>query len=192
MKNLYKFVTIFLAVIVSLTAITSEKAYATDKTSRTSALLAVPQIQTPRQMEKDNRAEILKTYLETYNSPLASHAETFIKEADNNSLDWRLVPAITGVESYFGQMIPPYSYNGWGYGVYGTNVRRFASWDEGIAVVSKALRNEYMDGRGATNVYEIGSTYAADRMWANKVQRFMDEIDAYTARFDAPSVSISL
>ena len=73
----------------------------------------------------DKRAETLRIYLESYNSPLAPYSKTFINEADKNNLDWKLVASIAGVESYYGQQIPPYSYNGWGYGVYGTNVRNF-------------------------------------------------------------------
>jgi flagellum-specific peptidoglycan hydrolase FlgJ len=89
-------------------------------------------------------------------------------------------------------MIPPYSYNGWGYGVYGNNVRRFTSWDEGISVVTTALRKEYMDARGAQNIYQIGSTYAADPNWANKVIRFINEIEAYKTRTEKPTLSITL
>jgi hypothetical protein len=182
---------LFLAVFTLLTAHTPQTADA-NLTKGASAVLTSEAKLVP-QKEKDNRAEILEAYLESYNSPLAPHAKTFIEEADKNNLDWRLVPAITGLESYFGQMIPPYSNNGWGYGVYGNNVRRFATWDEGIQVVTTALRKEYIDTRGARNVYEIGATYAADPNWANKVIHYMDEIDAFVEKAESkPTISLSL
>ncbi len=140
----------------------------------------------------DKRAETLRIYLESYNSPLASYANTFIEEADRNNLDWKLVVSIAGNESQYGQMIPPESYNAWGFGVYGTNVRYFSSWDEGIAVVSKALRTEYMNQRGATNVYEIGSTYAEDPLWANKVMFYMNKLEDFNNQAPNSTLSISL
>ena len=183
---------LLLAVLTFFTAISPAKAHALDKTAEQSAVLADPQ-GTPSQIVKhDNRAEILRAYLEQYNSPLADHAETFIKEADANHLDWRMVAAISGVESGFGEAIPPYSYNAWGFGVYGSNVRGFTSWDDGITVVSTALRLEYMNNRGATNVYQIGATYAASPTWASRVQGYMDAIDQFEAGYTKPTLSISL
>ena len=173
-------------------AITPPTTDASIKTSAPSAVLAGLHTQTSQQVKVDNRAKILREYLETYDSPLAPHALTFIQEADKHNIDWKLVPAITGVESYHGQMIPPFSNNGWGDGVYGGNVHNFATWDEGIAVVTGALRVNYMDTWGAETVYQIGSHYAADPNWANKVTRFMNEIEAYEQSYINTSVSISI
>lgn len=182
---------IFVAVLTIFTAIVPETAEAASKTSAESAKLANIQ-QNTQEVVEDTRAAKLRAYLESYNSPLAAHAETFISEADKHNIDWRLVPAITGVESYFGQMIPPYSYNGWGYGVYGNNVKRFASWDEGISVVTQALRVDYMDSWGATTVAEIGSFYAADPRWSAKVQHFINDLEQFTVKPDKTTLSISL
>ena len=49
-----------------------------------------------------------------------------------------------------------------------------------------------MNERGATNIYQIGSTYAADPDWAYKVNGYMEAIDQYSKRFDTPTLSISL
>jgi len=130
----------------------------------------------------DHRAQILRNYLAAHNSPLAPYAENFVAEADKNGIDWRLVAAISGLESSFGEHIPPDSYNGWGFGVYGDNVRRFNSWDDGIAVVSKSLRDDYMNKWGATSVPEIGKMYAASPTWAIRVQYFINDIDAFAAK----------
>lgn len=187
-RNLF----LLLAATIISAAIFPQTTHASVKTSAPSAVLAGLQSQSPEKPVIDNRVQILREYLESYDSPLAPHAATFIQEADKHDLDWKLVPAITGLESYFGHMIPPYSNNGWGYGVYGNNVRYFQSWDEGIEVVTKALKEEYIVNRGARNVYEIGSTYAADPNWANKVVRFMNEIESFESHYKNTTVSISL
>lgn len=139
----------------------------------------------------DHRAQILRDYLNAHNSPLAPYAENFVAEADKNNLDWRLVAAISGLESSFGVHIPPDSYNGWGFGVYGDNVRKFGSWDEGIAVVSKSLRYDYMNKWGATSIPEIGKMYAASPTWAVRVEYFVSDIDAFSAKKPA-TLAISL
>ena len=179
---------VFLVAFFLIATFSQEKTYAAEKTSAPSATLALA----PKDVEIDNRGKILNAYLVKYNSPLAEHADTFIEQADKYNLDWKLVAAISGVESYYGQHIPAYSYNGWGFGVYGSNVLRFTSWDDGIATVSQALRNEYMDARGATNVYEIGATYAADPRWAYKVQHFIDEIASFEADSEATNEALSI
>ena len=193
MKNSLKFALILFAVFTYFTAISSQKAFAYDQTSGQSANLAVPQAVSSQIVKQDNRAQILRAYLEQYNSPLADNAETFVKVADANNLDWRMVAAISGVESGFGENIPPYSYNAWGFGVYGSNVRSFTSWDDGITVVTTALRQTYMNERGATNVYQIGATYAASPTWAVRVQGYMDSIEQFSENYTAkPTLSISL
>jgi hypothetical protein len=180
---------VFLAVTILTTAILPQKIYA--NTSATSAALVLPSV--TKATEKDSRAVILQKYLEAHNSPLSAYAATFIDEADKNDIDWKMVAAISGVESTFGQHIPAASYNGWGFGVYGDNVRRFSSWEDGIATVSTSLKEDYMDKYGAKDVYQIGRIYAASPTWAYRVQNFMDEIDAYSATaVDSHTLSISL
>jgi len=156
----------------------------------TSAALTSPFLS--QEQEVDNRAEILQGFLESYNSPLAPYAKVFVEEADKNNLDWKLVAAISGVESWFGQQIPTNTYNGWGYGVYGNNVRYFTSWEDGIATVSHALRTDYLDSWGATNVTEIGAIYAADPHWAFKVQHFIDLMNQYEEKQTKKTLSLSL
>ena len=90
----------------------------------------------------------------------------FIKTADEYNLDWKLVAAISGVESTFGKEIPNDSYNAWGWGVYGDNVIRFKSWTDGIETVSQGLRQRYMDQWGGKDIYQIGAMYASSPAWA--------------------------
>jgi hypothetical protein len=140
----------------------------------------------------DSRVKILREYLEQYNSPLAVHAETFVKTADKYDLDWKFVAAISGLESTFGREIPYNSFNGWGWGIFGDNMIRFSSWDEGIETVSEGLRNKYMNKWGAQDVYAIGRFYASSPTWAQRVEHFMRDIEEFNDAKLATNLSISL
>ncbi len=122
----------------------------------------------------DYRVQKLRTYLERLSSPLSESAEYFIESADKNNLDWRFVPAISGVESTFGKRIPQNSYNayGWANGKY-----KFESWEDSIQTVSVSLREKYIY-KGAITIDQIARRYAPPSdSWAWKVKFFMNEID---------------
>jgi hypothetical protein len=143
------------------------------------------------EQKTDDRAEMLASYLAERNSPLAPYAKDFVDSADRYDLDWRLVAAIAGLESSFGQRIPYNSYNAWGWGVYGDNVIRFSSWSEGIEVISKGLRERYL-GDMETNVYVIGPTYASSPTWAVRVDYFMRSIETYRIKNAKSALSLAL
>lgn len=128
---------------------------------------------------KDKRGEKLKRFLESYHSPLAPCSFFIVKTADRYSLDWKLVPAISGLESSFGKRIPHNSYNayGWANGRY-----YFKDWQDGIEIVSKTLKESYVD-KGARTVEQIGPIYAESPIWSQRVVYFMEEIE----NFDPPS-----
>jgi len=128
---------------------------------------------------QDHRVKKLREFLEKYNSPLADQAQTFIDQADKNDLDWKLLPSISGVESTFGQYAPSSCYNGWGYGIYQNHLTCFASYEEAITTISKALRETYINQWGDYDIYAIGRHYAASPAWAGKVNYFMNEIEPF-------------
>jgi hypothetical protein len=140
----------------------------------------------------DVRVKILKAYLEQYSSPLSEFALDFIDASIKYDFDWKLVAAISGVESTFGKQIPYNSYNGWGWGVYGNNVIYFSSWQEGIETVSKGLRENFIDKIGTDDVYAIGRTYAASPTWASRVEYFMEKIAKFQYENQVNNLSISL
>lgn len=123
----------------------------------------------------DNRVDKLRGFLEFYNSPLTPYAYFIVDAADRYQLDWRLVPAISGVESSFGLATPFNSFNayGWNNGKY-----NFHDWQDGIKIVSKALKEKYMD-RGARTVEQIGSIYAESPTWSQRVCYFMQELENF-------------
>jgi hypothetical protein len=178
-----------LAVAAAIIILIPQNAYAQEKASASSA-----SIQIPAQSNRvyDSRAKILKEFLKEQDSPLASNAEDFVSYADKFNLDWKLVAAISGVESTFGKAIPPTSYNGWGWGVYGDNVIRFTSWENGIATVSQGIRERYMNAWGGKDIYQIGAMYASSPAWAGHVQLYLDKINDFALSDAQDSLSLSL
>jgi hypothetical protein len=124
----------------------------------------------------DERAKLLQAYLADRNSPLQDNAQDFIDAADKYNIDWKLLPAISGVESSFGVAQPEGSHNGWGWG--GSDLVYFGSWKDAIYTIDESLKTRYHVA-GNVDPYEIGRTYAASPTWGVRVDGFMRDIDAY-------------
>jgi hypothetical protein len=183
MKNII----LLIAIAIAITLI-PQKAYAqsaTDSSTNTQS----PNL---KQIGLDSRVKILTNFLKQYDSPLTPYASDFVEMADRYNLDWKLVAAISGVESTFGKEIPPASFNAWGWGVYGDNVTRFNSWDEGISTISEGLREKYMDQWGGKDIYQIGAMYAASNAWPDHVEYYMNKIQDFALRNPQDALSISL
>ena len=174
---------LFAASILPFTAQASSKIAASSAAFTKISSLAV---------KTDNRAEILHDYLMKRNSPLAPNAKDFIEQADKYNLDWRFVAAISGLESGFGKQIPQNSYNGWGWGIYGDNVKYFSSWSDAIETISQGLRENYIDKMGTSDIYRIGHRYASSPTWAVRVEHFMIEIQRYKNNWTPETLSVSI
>lgn len=132
--------------------------------------------------QMDKNAQILADYLARFNSPLQYSAQDFIDAAKAYDLDWRMLPAIAGVESTFGKVTPG-GFNAWGWGVYDTQAIYFNSWKEGIFTIAKGLRENYLD-KGFTDPYSINRIYATSPYWGWKVAYFMDDLDKFAQKYE--------
>jgi hypothetical protein len=130
----------------------------------------------------DKEAIILQSYLKKFDSPMQYHAQDFIDAARKYNLDWKMLPAIAGVESTFGKHIPG-GYNAYGWGVYGTQAIYFNSWTDGIFTVAKGLREGYLN-KGLTDPYDINRIYAASPHWGKNVTFFMNDLQKYAQNYD--------
>ncbi|MCL5019765.1 MAG: hypothetical protein M1426_04745 [Patescibacteria group bacterium] len=185
-----KQIILFVLSLIVITFLIPQKASADSLASGSSA--NINRIAITQSNGNDYRVKILHDYLARENSPLATYAAEFVSTADKYNLDWRLVAAISGVESTFGKEIPAASYNAWGWGVYGDNVIRFSSWKDGIDTISQGLRDRYMNQWGGKDIYQIGSMYAASPAWAGHVVYYMDNIQNYGLRKPTDLLSLSL
>lgn len=137
----------------------------------------------------DNRALILRDYLASRNSPLQYHSQDFIDAADTYGVDWKLVPAIAGVESTFGKFTPG-GYNGWGWGVYGTQAIYFQNWRHGIFTVTKGLKDGYIS-KGLTTPQQMNRKYASSPTWGSKVGFIMADIDRFSKNYQLTQTATS-
>jgi Ca2+-binding RTX toxin-like protein len=164
-------------------------AYAQEKATISSSETQNPNL---KQIGLDSRIKILSKFLKQNDSPLAPFAGDFVQMADKYNLDWKLVAAISGVESTFGKEIPNNSYNAWGWGVYGDNVINFKSWADGIDTISQGLRERYIDQWGGEDIYQIGAMYASSSAWPNHVEYYMNQIQDFALRNPQDALSISM
>lgn len=127
----------------------------------------------------DARVEIVRQYLNDYNSPLESHASDLIQTSDKYNLDYRLLTAIAQQESNLCKIIPPTSHNCWGWGIHSEGTLGFDSYTEAMEAVAKGLRTQYLD-KGYTTIPEIMSKYtpsSPEGAWARGVSQFMTEME---------------
>jgi hypothetical protein len=138
----------------------------------------------------DTRILAMNKFLSDYQSPMANYADIFIIEADRHGLDWRLIASISGVESAFGNLIPRGTHNGWGWRGRNGNADGwsiFESWEEAITHITERMALGY--GTDLTP-YDIESVYCPPcgetglHLWANGVNRFMNELDYYVNNLD--------
>ncbi len=140
----------------------------------------------------DKRVVALLMFLEKYKAPMATPAvaKAFIENADKNGFGdrWMLLPAIAGVESGFGRLIPHkvvkkntvLSYNAWGWGGPG-NWAYFSSWEDAVEKISRGLANGY--GVGNLTPERMMASYcppcaASGGSWAKGVKGYMADITA--------------
>lgn len=69
-----------------------------------------------RQVVVDPRTTRLKTFFSKLHCPVVDMAEDFIRAADDNHLDWRLLPSISVIESSGGKAYVNNNIFGWGTG----------------------------------------------------------------------------
>ena len=93
----------------------------------------------------DGREANLKSFFRKYNSPLYDYAALIVQISDLYHFDYRLLPAIAMQESTLCRVIPDDSHNCWGWGIYGTTVTRFDSYEEAIQTVALGIKKEYLD-----------------------------------------------
>ncbi len=114
--------------------------------------------------------EQVKSYLSKRNSPLVEYADILVTAAYEYGIDYRLVAAISVIESEGGKhCFKPY--NAWGWGS-----KSFESWEDGIYSITKGLSKYYANG--LTTPALIAPVYCPPNAskWASNVQYVMDQI----------------
>ncbi len=128
----------------------------------------------------DARAKIIENFFKGYSAPLAEFSQKFVEVADKYQLDYRLLPSIAMQESNGGKKVITDSKNPFGYGIWGSMVLKFDSWEESIERVGRGLRQDYLD-KGLTKPEQIMAKYTPPSIalggpWAKGVTIFMEEL----------------
>jgi len=144
----------------------------------TQPVIVSPTYRTFGDLSYDFRDVKLQEYLESYKSPLSPYASFIVQESDRLSLDYRLLPAISGVESTFGKRIPQNSYNAYGWAIFTgkTSGVYFQSWEHGITTVLEGIRYKYVE-RGALTIPQIGKRYASSEHWPISMLYFLNDME---------------
>ena len=171
---------VFLAIFVTL--LTPKTVFASEVAGNSGAL-KVPEVRV------DTRPQRLASFLESMKSPLAPYAQAFVEAADRHQIDWRLLAAIAGVESTFGQYMITDTYNAYGWG--GGTIR-FKSWEDSIDQVSKALAEKYY-AQGRNTPAKIGPVYCPPNpTWSKNVSWFMEKIENYQENLDISKLNLTI
>jgi hypothetical protein len=126
----------------------------------------------------DSRSANLKVFFRKHNSSLYDYADKIVAVSDKYQFDYRLLPAIAMQESNLCRVIPDNSYNCWGWGIYGTTVTRFDSYDDAIETVGKGIKEHYLD-KGLVTASAIMKKYTppSQGSWAYGVNTFLKALE---------------
>lgn len=125
----------------------------------------------------DIRVTVLHKFLTNYDSPLAPISAFLVDTADRWGLDYAIIPAISMQESGGCKVIPYDSYNCWGFGIYGTTITRFASYEEAITKVAKTIKESYIkDGLVNPTLLENRWAPQSEGQWSYAVNYFTGKI----------------
>lgn len=118
-------------------------------------------------------AEDVDTYLDGKSSPLVGAGVVLVQQGSAWNVDPRLVIAIAGAESTFGNRVCGEN-NAWNW-FHGRTCANspFDSWSSGAATITKYLRLSYLN-KGMTTVETIGARYCQSgcENWVPLVTRF--------------------
>ena len=103
----------------------------------------------------DPRIAQVRQFFRKYKSPAAKYAETFIQVADENDLDWRLLPMLAFVETGGGKYKHNNNIFGWGSGKI-----RFSSVEQGIRTVGASLQKGPYKGKNVLQKIKVYNTHA--------------------------------
>lgn len=139
-------------------------------------LLAAPALADPDPIhvklipQADARWKAIKEFFQKNNSPAQEYAADFLVAADQNKLDWRLLPSLSLIESGGGKEARNNNIFGWG------NCKiSFRDTREGIYQVADRLRNSYLY-KGKDNLEKILWTYNPRKEYVKQVLAVMNRL----------------
>jgi hypothetical protein len=125
---------------------------------------------TPSQdFRNDPRLEALRAFFGKADCPAQHYSDVFLAAADNNQLDWRLLPSISYVESTGGKSAPNNNIMGWDSGR-----TRFTTPAAAIHAVGYRLAHSRL--YRAKNLDQLLATYNPNAAYGAAVKAVMRRI----------------
>ena len=124
--------------------------------------------------KKDSRVSRLEEFLKGKGSPLAPYAEFIIQQSDKNGIDWTIMVSIAGNESGFGINIKPGCHNPFGLG--GTSLLCFSSWEEVISYEASLLNESYRINMASGIQSKYCPPAECNPKWSKNIVFFANEI----------------
>jgi hypothetical protein len=107
---------------------------------------------------EDPRVVRVRRFFQKHDCPVAKYSALFVRVADENKLDWRLLPTLAFLESTGGKNYKHNNIFGWNSGK-----TRFTSIPDGICLVARALSQYNVYAHKTTvqkiRVYNMHSRY---------------------------------
>jgi len=134
----------------------------------------------------DARAEIIRQYLKSYDSPLEPQAELIVELSDIYNFDYRWMVAIAQQESSLCKRIPENSFNCWGWGIYPEpsnpsvlKVTRFDSFEDALRRIAPQFTRIFLKGNHTKDPMEVMKTYTppSTGSWANGINQFFSNLE---------------
>ncbi len=120
----------------------------------------LPPLMPARPVSPDPRTDRLKKFLARLHCPVSNLSEEFIHAADDNQLDWRLLPSISVVESGGGKAYRNNNIFGWNNGTQLFPTIR-AGLNEVAFRLGKSPLYRHRDVLGKLKIYNPDESYAA-------------------------------
>ncbi len=121
----------------------------------------------------NQKVENIQKYMSRRNAPLKNEARYIVMMANKFEIDYRLVPAISIIESSGGLKLYR-KYNAWGWG--GANGFTFENWEHSIYVVSRGLGGYYSMGLDTPRKMAPRYNPHTPNEWGAKVEMVMNQI----------------
>ena len=114
----------------------------------------------------------VKSFFNRHNAPLVSNSEDFVRAADMYGLDYRLLPAISMIESSGGKsLFKPHNPFGWGRSGYPT-------FTAAIFDVARGMSNYYKGGLHEPERIAYRYNPVTPESWGRKCRTFMNQMPA--------------
>jgi hypothetical protein len=128
-------------------------------------------IATQEEVIRQEKAELVDKFFASYDAPLEGHGMKFVLEAEKNGIDYRLLPAISMIESTGGKQAckkVPNSVFGWG-----SCKISFKSIDESIEIVTRSLGGNHP---GTARHYENKTTLQILRKYNSVIPTYPQKV----------------